>query len=161
MSRPPRPTSRRRRVATATCAVGLVLLAGCGGNGSSEDAVVTDAAQTLPTQPGDSGGGGSAPATPTGVEGDVLTETVTLEDGGIIMPSRLAAGPYEIEVVNEGGLAHDLTVERDGEQVASTDPIQAGLTGTLTVTLEQGQYVFYSAQRDDRGQGIEVTVQVE
>ncbi|MGY1884226.1 hypothetical protein ACI799_02825 [Blastococcus sp. SYSU DS0753] len=161
MPRSPRPPSHRRRVTAAAFAVGLGLLTGCGGNGSTEDAVPTETAPGLPTQPGDSGRGGSPSATSTGVETDVRTETVRLEDGGLIMPTELAAGPYEIEVVNEGGQEHDLSVDRDGDQVATTGVIRPGLTGTLTVTLEPGEYVFYSSQRDDRERGIEVTVQVE
>lgn len=51
-------------------------------------------------------------------------------------------------------------VERDGEDVAASDTIGPGESTTLTVTLDEGEYVFYCSIGNHRSMGMEVTVQV-
>lgn len=150
-----RPTSRHRRKAAAFAAVAsLALLTGCGG--TTEDAAApaspSSAAAASPTEE-------SAPA--EAPEGESESISVTAVDFDFELDTtELAAGEYEVELLNEGGASHDLRFERDGEDVAGTEVIQPGQTATTTVTLEPGEYVIYCSVGNHREMGMEKTVTV-
>jgi plastocyanin len=75
--------------------------------------------------------------------------------------TELSAGTYTIEVTNEGQASHDLVVEGpDGEDVAATEILPPGASGTVEVTLEPGEYVFYCSVGPHRGMGMELPVTV-
>ena len=67
---------------------------------------------------------------------------------------------YSYEVVNEGNMPHDFVVERDGADVAATEVLQPGQSTTLTVALEEGDYVFYCSVGAHRAAGMETPVTV-
>ena len=95
----------------------LVLLAGCGGNDDE----------------------------PSG-------RTVTVDGGGTLSvkgseyafdPDRVVvrgAGPLTIELENEGDLAHNLRLLRDGEEVGGTPSFPGGRTESARVRLRPGAY---------------------
>ena len=146
----------RRGAPAALLAVALAALTACGGAdspGAGGTGAASSQAQTSEAAPTSA----AAPA----AEEDVQTLTATEEDFSISLDSdELTAGEYEIEVVNEGGATHDLRVEQDGEDIASTAILAPGTSETLAVTLEPGEYVFYCSVGTHRSMGMEITVTV-
>ncbi|HEX2075056.1 MAG TPA: plastocyanin/azurin family copper-binding protein [Geodermatophilus sp.] len=146
----------RRRTAALLFAVALGLLSACGGGDGEEGGGTPAATQT--TEPTATETGGAAPTTDAG-EGQ--TVAVTEGDFFIEMPeTTLAAGSYTFEVTNGGQATHDLVVERDGNDVAATERFAPGGSGTLTVDLQPGEYVFYCSVGNHRAMGMEVPVTV-
>lgn len=80
------------------------------------------------------------------------TDSVNVEEGETV---RFV---YE----NEGGF-HDLVLERNGEDVASTDTLSSsGATDSFTHTFEEdGEYLFYCSVGSHRAQGMEGTVNLQ
>ena len=159
MSRSTGPLSRAaaRRWGALALTVTLGLLTACSdgedttGSGGTTSAAASSA-QASPTDP-------AAPS-PTDAPG---SQTLTATEGEMyieVSEDALGAGSYTIEVVNDGSATHDLVVERDGSDVASTDSIAPGSSTTLTVDLEPGEYVFYCSIANHRAMGMEVTVTV-
>ena len=148
-----------RRGGTLALALALGLLTACSGgedtSGSGSTTSAAAAATSAEASPTDSAASGSADApasqTLTATEGEMYIE---------VSEDALSAGNYTLEVVNEGTGTHDLVVERDGDDVASTDNIAPGDSTTLTVELEPGEYVFYCSIANHRAMGMEVTVTV-
>ena len=163
---PSSPSLRRgrpgRRAAALAFALGLGVLTGCSSDGdsSAEPAAtsVTDEAQTLPTQTSD--------ASPTESASAAAPTPVTLQatevDFAIELPqTELAAGSYTIEVANEGDATHDLVIEdAGGNEVAASEVIAPGQSGTVEVSLQPGEYVFYCSIGNHREMGMEVAVTV-
>lgn len=161
MSHRPSPTLRRpaRGAAVGVLAVAAALLTACGGSSSDGDdaAAATTSASSETTSSPASESSASSSSSSSAVETITATEadfSITLDEDSLV------AGEYEIEVVNEGNATHDLVVERDGEDVAASDTIGPGESTTLTVTLDEGEYVFYCSIGNHRSMGMEVTVQV-
>jgi plastocyanin len=50
------------------------------------------------------------------------------------------AGPLTIRLRNAGDLAHNLRIERDGEEIGGTPTFPGGETGSGRVNLEHGSY---------------------
>ena len=120
------------------------------------DASASTAPSTAPSSapPATSSTPAAAPAEPravTATEGEMYIE---------LSEESFTPGSYTIEVVNEGNATHDLVVERDGADVAATETIAPGASATLTVTLEEGEYVFYCSIGNHRAQGMEIPVVV-
>jgi len=139
----------RHVAAAGGLALALGLLTACGGS--------SDAASSSPSSSSSPAGESSS----SGAAGQAQTLTVT-EVGFDIRPesSDLPAGDYTITVKNEGNATHDLVVERDGEDVARSDTLGPGESGTFTVTLEAGRYVFYCSVANHRAMGMETDVTV-
>ena len=59
-------------------------------------------------------------------------------------PSKivLESGPLTVELKNDGVLAHNLRVLRDGQDVGGTETFQGGATRSATVQLAPGSYQF-------------------
>ncbi|MCV2488347.1 cupredoxin domain-containing protein [Geodermatophilus sp. YIM 151500] len=161
MTRPNRtrvPSRRGRAAAVVLC--GALALTGCGGaeddGGAAAPGTGTGSPPTTAeTSPGSPpAAGGSEPAAAQELP-------VAAVDFDYELPTtELAAGQLTIELVNEGDASHNLVVERDGADVASTEVISPGATTTLTVTLEPGEYVFYCSVGNHRAMGMEVPVTV-
>jgi plastocyanin len=87
--------------------------------------------------------------------------SVTLSDFTISLDEdNFPAGAYELDIVNEGGSTHNVTVERDGTVTTATDGIDPGGSTTLAVTLETGEYVIYCSIANHRAMGMEITIEV-
>jgi plastocyanin len=78
--------------------------------------------------------------------------TVTAEPGGVVVveareysfdPDRVVVqgpGRVTIELENDGDLAHNLRLRRDGEDVGGTPSFPGGRTESARVRLEPGRY---------------------
>jgi plastocyanin len=133
-------------------AAALATLTACGGSGDAASGSSSPAASSSAAE---DSGSSSAPA------GQGQQITATEADFSISLDSTdLKAGDYAIEVVNDGGATHDLVVEKDGADVAKSDTIAPGETGTVSVTLVPGKYVFYCSIGTHRAMGMEIEVTV-
>ncbi len=90
------------------------------------------------------------------------TLTATEVDFAIeLSETELTAGSYTVEVSNEGAGSHDLVIEdADGTEVAASEVMPPGRSGTVEVDLEPGEYVFYCSVGNHRSMGMELTVTV-
>ncbi len=179
------PLPRRSwRAGTALAAVlAAAVLTGCSGGadaaaaggGTSADAPASSASPSTPSQsspgqsspdqssPGQSSeapAGSASPSAPAG--STVSTLQSTLLDFTVEMPStEIAAGTYTIEVTNEGRASHDLVIaDAGGGDVAASEVLAPGASGTVEVTLEPGEYAFYCSVGSHRGMGMELVVTV-
>jgi plastocyanin len=148
--------ARRLSVGLAAFALTVSALAGCGGDdgGSAAETSATTAASASETP---------APTTGTSAEAPAETQSITATEADFSISldqDTLPAGTYDIEVVNDGNATHDLVVERDGADVASSDTIAPGQSTTVSVALEPGEYVFYCSIGNHRAMGMELTVTV-
>lgn len=144
-----RTRSRAAGRPLTTCVAALLAalpLGACGGSDTGEaETVVSDTART--------------PESPTA--GGTGPMTVTLSDFEISPDEdSFSAGTYVVSVVNDGSSTHDLVIERDGTQVAVLDPVVPGRSGTLTVTLDPGEYVVFCSIANHRAMGMETTIEV-
>jgi plastocyanin len=143
-------------VGLAAVALTVSALAGCGGDdgGSAAETSATTATSASETP---------APTTGTSAEAPAETQSITATEADFSISldqDTLPAGTYDIEVVNDGKATHDLVVERDGADVASSDTIAPGQSTTVSVALEPGEYVFYCSIGNHRAMGMELTVTV-
>jgi plastocyanin len=107
---------RRLAAITALCAC---LLPACGGGDGEEDAgpaVTVEAGEELRV---------------AGNEYSFDPENVVVTGGG---------GRLKITLENTGSLAHNLKIERGGEDLGGTPTFQGGRTESGTVELEPGEY---------------------
>jgi uncharacterized cupredoxin-like copper-binding protein len=147
----PAPTAARRLArGVAALAVSAAFLTACGAGSTDAGASGTTSAGTSTETSGAASGS---------TEGDAITATE--KDFSISLgEDHLAAGTYDIEVVNKGHATHDLVVAQNGADVAKTDTIAPGESATLTVTLASGKYVFYCSIGNHRSMGMQTTVSV-
>ena len=144
--------AHRLSVGLAALALTVSALAGCGGDdgGSAAETSATTATSASET-----------PAPTTGTSAETQSITATEADFSISLDQdTLPAGTYDNEVVNDGKATHDLVVQRDGADVASSDTIAPGQSTTVSVALEPGEYVFYCSIGNHRTMGMELTVTV-
>lgn len=71
-------------------------------------------------------------------------------------PSELPAGEVTMELDNQGGAEHDITIEELGDETVAQAP--GGETDTGTATLEPGEYTIYCSVPGHRQAGMETTV---
>jgi plastocyanin len=144
--------AHRLSVGLAALALTVSALAGCGGDdgGSAAETSATTATSASET-----------PAPTTGTSAETQSITATEADFSISLDQdTLPAGTYDIEVVNDGKATHDLVVQRDGADVASSDTIAPGQSTTVSVALAPGEYVFYCSIGNHRAMGMALTVTV-
>jgi plastocyanin len=148
----------RRVAAAGGLALALGLLTACGGTSdaaSSSSSPSTSSSTSSSSASSPAAGGSSSAA------GQAQTLTVTEVGFDIRLESSdLPAGDYTITVKNDGDATHDLVVEQDGKDIAKSDTLGPGDSGTFTVTLEPGQYVFYCSIGNHRAMGMETDVTV-
>jgi plastocyanin len=125
-----------RRLA-APCAL-LLLAAGCGG-GDGESS-----GRTVTTAPG-------------------ATVTVSAHEYAFD-PDRLVVerpGTVTIRLRNEGDLAHNLKVERDGQEIGGTPSFAAGGTRTAKLRLARGKYEYLCTVGDHAELGMTGELEVK
>jgi plastocyanin len=101
----------------------------------------------------DDDGGGGAPVTfqkgqPVHVQGHEYgfdPGTVVVEGGG---------GPTKIEFENAGSLAHNLRLEKGGEDVGGSPTFQGGETKSASVDLQPGEYTMICTVGDHADLGM-------
>jgi plastocyanin len=104
-----------RRLAVP-CAI-LLCLAGCGGDDDEEPArsVTVNPNATL----------------------EVAADEYSFDPGRVVVRG---AGPLTIRLRNDGDLAHNLRIERAGEDIGGTPTFPGGETQSGRVNLEHGNY---------------------
>jgi plastocyanin len=104
-----------RRLAVP-CAIALCL-AGCGGDDDEEPArsVTVNPNSTL----------------------EVTGDEYSFDPGRVVVRG---AGPLTIRLRNDGALAHNLRIERGGEDIGGTPTFPGGATQSGRVNLEHGNY---------------------
>ena len=80
------------------------------------------------------------------------SRTVTVDDGGTVKvtareyafdPDRVVVqdgGSLTIELENDGDLAHNIRVRRDGEEIGGTPSFPGGRTESARIRLSPGKY---------------------
>jgi uncharacterized cupredoxin-like copper-binding protein len=137
-----RARTRRLGAATLLLTLATLALAACGG-GSSSGTTATPSA-----------GGSSATAAST-------TVTATEKEFSITLSQRtFAPGAYSFQVVNGGTFPHNLTIAGPGVDNQASPTLQAGQSGSLSVTLQAGSYELWCSVdgHKDRGMDIKITV---
>jgi len=106
---------------------------------------------------GDNSGGGSASTPPPSSSGGAAkTITFTETEFKIAASSdSVKAGDYTFKVDNKGQFPHDLHIATpDGSEIAKTDVLRAGESGSVTVTLKAGTYMLWCAVDAHKAQGM-------
>jgi plastocyanin len=127
------------RLAPALALVAL-LAVGCGGGGD------------------DDSGGGPAVTVPANDTLKMTAKEYEFDPGGITVDG---AGRLTIELTNDGSLAHDVVVRKDGKEVGGTQPFPGGDTKEATVNLEHGTYEFLCTVGDHAELGMKGTLTVK
>lgn len=125
----------RRAFLIAAC---VLLVLGCGGD---ED-------------------GDTAPrsvTTPAGGELRVVGEEYSFDPASVVVEG---AGRLTIRLANEGSLAHNLKLVRDGEETGGTPTFPAGRTESGSVELEPGSYEMVCTVGDHAQLGMTGTLRV-
>jgi plastocyanin len=104
------------RLLAVPCAI-LLCLAGCGGDDEENEprSVTVNPNSTL----------------------EVTGDEYSFDPGAVVVRG---AGPLTIRLRNAGELAHNLRIERDGEDVGGTPTFPGGETQSGRVNLEHGRY---------------------
>jgi plastocyanin len=125
-----------RRLA-APCAI-LLWLAGCGGNDDEGQArsVTVNPNSTL----------------------RVTADEYSFDPGRVVVRG---AGPVTIRLRNDGELAHNLRVERDGKDIGGTPTFGGGETQAGRVNLEHGRYEMVCTVGDHAELGMRGELEVE
>jgi plastocyanin len=123
--------------------------------------LLTVAAALLAGCGGDDDGGGDGPATtvPAGEPVAVTAREYEFEPASIVV--QKPSGPVEIELTNDGGVAHDLKVRDGGDDLGGTPIFGPGQTESASVELEPGTYEFYCSVGDHEALGMKGTLEVE
>ena len=133
-------------------AVGLMGFAvGCGDDDEDESA---DTAATTSATTAESGGGGGG------------AQSVSMIDYGFEPSDATAASGDSIDLTNDGDVPHNYTiVEGDptggGTEVAASDDIAPGESGSLTVDAEPGDYGVLCTIPGHAEQGMVGSIKVE
>ena len=118
----------------------------------------SSAAAPSTSAPGD---GSSAPAESPAPSPSKVLQATEVDFAIELAQKELSAGTYTIEVANKGTSTHDLVVEDAARnEVATSELIAPGASGSVEVTLEPGKYVFYCSVDGHRYMGMEVAVTV-
>jgi plastocyanin len=139
---------RRTPIALILLLASLALIAaGCGGD--DEDTTSTPTTSSTEAATGATGAGGEAAAGAT---------EVTMTEYSFDPSDPTVASGDSLEVVNDGEIPHNLTVE--GTDLATSD-LDGGGSEDLTVDLDPGDYKFECTIADHAAQGMTGTLTVE
>jgi plastocyanin len=70
-------------------------------------------------------------------------------------------GTLRIALVNEGSLAHNLRLTRDGEELGGTPSVPAGESRSARLHVERGSYEFICTVGDHADLGMRGTLKVD
>ncbi|MEK6276984.1 MAG: plastocyanin/azurin family copper-binding protein [Actinomycetota bacterium] len=127
-------------------------LAACGGGG--DDTTAATGGETTAAQGGGGGGGGGG--------GETLKLSADPSGAFKYNTDQLSAkaGPVTIDFDNPAAVSHDVTIEKDGSEVAASDLVAAGST-SVTAQLKPGEYTYYCSVPGHREGGMEGTLTVK
>jgi plastocyanin len=128
--------ARMSRTLTLAAAV-AILLAGCGGDG----------------------GGGAAVTVPSGKPIVVKADEYKFDPKKIVVTG--GSQPIKIQLSNDGAQAHDLHVEKDGQDLGGTAVFGPGQTQTASVKLAPGKYDFLCTVGDHAALGMKGSLEVK
>lgn len=97
------------------------------------------------------------PSAPRTGQEIVVTETdyrISLPDG------NPGPGTHVFTVRNQGGDSHDLVIRGPGVDDARTPVIEPGGQGSVTATLQAGEYTLWCSVGNHRERGMETTLTV-
>jgi plastocyanin len=89
---------------------------------------------------------------------EVVGDEYSFDPGEVVVRG---AGPLTIRLRNDGDLAHNLRVERQGEDVGGTPTFPGGQTQSGRVNLEHGNYELICTVGDHAELGMTGTLQVK
>jgi plastocyanin len=123
------------RFALPLAALALVL-AGCGGDDEPGRTVTAPASGSL----------------------RVVAKEYSFDPSAIVLRG---AGTLRVTLVNEGSLAHNLKVEKDGEELGGTPAFPGGESRSARIRLAPGSYEFICTVGDHAELGMKGTLKVE
>ncbi|HEX5852886.1 MAG TPA: plastocyanin/azurin family copper-binding protein [Solirubrobacteraceae bacterium] len=147
------------KAAPAALLVGVLLLAGCGGDSyssSSSETKSTPAAapttSTTSSTPAAGAGGGQKLSLAANTEGQLAYDTKSLS---------AKAGAVTIDFTNSSPVGHDVAVASDSGATVGATPTFQGGSKTLELNLKPGTYTFYCTVPGHRAAGMEGTLTVK
>jgi plastocyanin len=159
-----RPTRRVPKLSLLVLAVGLLVLAGCGGSKESSSSASTPAASTpATTSTATSTSSSTTAPSPTSSASGALSLAANSEGQLKYNTSTLTAkaGKVSIDFTNMAPIEHNVTVESSSHAVLGATPTFNGGSKTLTLTLKPGTYKFYCSVPGHRMAGMEGTLVVK
>lgn len=129
-----------QRTALTLFALALAVLGGCGDDHEAGRTQTIDAAKPL----------------------TVVADEYSFDPETIVLTGA-ERGRVEVRLTlkNEGALAHDLRVERDGDDVGGTPIFQGGRTRSVQFPLEAGEYTTFCSVGNHRELGMDGKLTVE
>ncbi|MEA2448681.1 MAG: hypothetical protein QOG63_613 [Thermoleophilaceae bacterium] len=118
--------------------MGAATLAGCGGGGG--------------------GGGDPAVTVPAGKVVEVKASEFKFVPTKIVVDA--GSGPVKITLHNDGATAHNLRVEKGGDDVGGTPIFVPGQSQTASLALKPGRYEFLCSVGDHAALGMKGTLEV-
>jgi plastocyanin len=114
----------------------------------------------------DSGDGAAATTTTTGADGGGGETSVGMTEYEFTPSDLTVASGDTLELTNDGQIPHNLTIVEGeatggGAEVAASDDIAGGETGTLAVDAEPGDYGFLCTIPGHAEDGMVGTIKVE
>lgn len=169
------PSSRRRIRSTVMVSGMLLAIAACGSSGPSSSAT-TPAATTPPAATAAPTTAATTTAAPTTAAPAATTAASTAattaaaagtpvavneSEFKIDLPSlTMAPGTYTFNISNTGKFKHNLIIEGPGIDKTQSPTVEAGQTGSVTVTLQAGSYELSCGVPTHKGKGMDLTVTV-
>lgn len=129
------------RARAAIACLGAALAAGIGGCGEDDD----EPARTVTVDAG-------PPLTVDADEYSFDPQTIVVRSRGNRAVSFL--------VRNRGSVAHDLRIERDGDDIGGTPVFTGGQSRSLSISLKPGRYETFCSVGNHRDLGMEGTLEV-
>ena len=125
-----------RVLPTALAAALVAALAGCGGGSSKNEPGRTVSAQA-------------------GTPIPVSAREYKFDPKTIVVSGAKGKAKVQIALKNDGALAHDVHVMKDGSDIGGTPAFTGGKTKTVTLALAPGQYTFLCTVGDHAQLGME------
>jgi plastocyanin len=122
-----------------------------------------EAAELKKEQKDKSGGpSAEAPPAPASPKPSAKTVPVTEKEFSIALAgsTSLKAGSYSFDVLNQGKIQHDLTIDGDGVKNKKTKLIDGGKSAKLSAKLKPAKYKFYCSVPGHEQAGMKVNVTV-
>jgi plastocyanin len=106
----------------------------------------------------DSGTTGGAVSLKTGSVLEVAAEEYSFSPAAVVLDRP---GELRIRLRNDGSLAHNIKLRRDGEEQGGTSSLPGGDTGTATVEVKPGRYELVCTVGDHAELGMTGELQVK
>jgi plastocyanin len=88
----------------------------------------------------------------------VVAKEYSFDPSTIVMPGP---GTLRVTLVNEGSLAHNLRLTKDGDELGGTPSFPAGETRSARLRVERGSYEFICTVGDHAELGMTGTLTVD